>query len=172
MRRRVAPTAALTCLALVCAVAAAACDGSGDAPTVESYFADLQALDDGQQEASEALAAELAALGRLDVAGGVDITHRQNDLRQTFVDHVEDIETPDEVAALHDETVTSLHGEIDAYQAFIEEAEDASTLEDLLVLLPKFDNEAVAAAQTACTALETYAATKSIDLDLDCSEPP
>jgi hypothetical protein len=149
----------------------AACGGDSGPMSAAAYFERLNELDDARASALADLNNDLEALSPDDVEGAMDILDRQTDARETFVDGLDGLEPPDDVRALHEEALRSHREEAEAYRAFLAGAEDAASLGDLLALLPDFDADAVGDAQASCRALEQYAATAAITVDLACGQP-
>jgi len=146
-------------------------DDGGGTLTLEEYFEKIDGLDQAQVEQSDAIEAELDALGEDATPDQVaDSFQEQVDLLGDFVADLDDIDPPAEVEETHNEAVRALDAAQEEFGELITAFREAETVEEGFAAFDEGDFTEIEKADAACLDLEQIAADNNIEVDLDCGE--
>ena len=160
--------ALLAGLLLVLGMAAGACTDGAKALTLEEYFQKLDELDDEFNSAGDAIDGQIEGAQDLDEIK--DLMDEQVTVFDDFIGGLEDLDPPDEVQQPHDDAIEGLSDFRDELSAAVDEAEDATTVDQAFEAFEDLDFTGIEQANAACLELEQIAADNSITVDLDCEE--
>jgi hypothetical protein len=162
------PAAAVCALIFAATPLLGGCGGGDDELSLDDYFERVDALDAARAMKLDRLNEELEALDRNDVRGGIGLLEQQTDVREEFTDELDELDPPPDVASLHDETVTSQRASVAAYRDYVEDAQDAQSVIELVTLFKDVDFDAINGAIERCQKLEEFAIAREINVDLEC----
>lgn len=142
-------------------------------PEVAAYFRQLGTLADEYRTGGESLTLlELDGYGSDDEARAA-LTSFLNDgltVIDAFVGGLDGLEPPAEVATAHDEAVAAGEGVITRFHELIDQAEGATSHEELAVVFTSLMSSAEAFSRfgSSCVALQQIADGYGLDVDLQC----
>jgi hypothetical protein len=176
MRRLVRAAIFVVPLALVSA-AAAACGGGGGALSLDEYFAELQKLDQAQDQKQNDVEAQYEEkLNATEFSDQVidDYTAFFEESRaaaQEFLDRMRDLDAPDEAAEAHDSALAAYDGCLEQTGKVVDQIGEAQSFDDLLALFQNEDvNQACDRTTTACENLQAIADENDVEVDLNCGD--
>lgn len=137
--------------------------------TLEEYFDELEGSSTNLDERTASVADTLATSDDLDELK--EAASQYPDILGDFVEDLDAIEAPVEVAAAHQDAIDVGQAFLDLLAGVVDDAQQAETVDELRGVL---DSDDVASASTAftvtCVALQEIADDNAIDVDLGCED--
>jgi hypothetical protein len=153
----------------------AACGGGGDEEglSLEEYFQQFDAIEEGMKVSTTALDEQAVATIGEDVQATQDYVAGYHDIVEKGLNDVKALEAPSEAKDAQDEFVASLANMISLWDGLSDRLANIQTSEELQTLLVEIQGETewLEASQKftdACNALQAIADEKSIAVTLDC----
>ncbi|MEX2246899.1 MAG: hypothetical protein WEC75_09435 [Dehalococcoidia bacterium] len=168
MIRRLAGITVGVALLLAVGAGASACSSGGDQLTLEEYFQELDEADNTAEERFGEADEELGSAADLETFQAAFPLFLE--VLDDFLSDLDGLEPPDEAQEAHDEAVAAGQGFRDELAQLIEDAEDATTIEEFFGGAGEGFEAADARFTQACVGLEEIATSNSITVDLDCDD--
>jgi len=165
---------AASALALLLAVACGDDDGA-EAPTLDAYLRDVEAiLQESGQRFEELGSQGLAADDISNPADAVAIEKQARDIIGDSLDGLRKLDAPEEASREHEELVVAANDYVHELDAFIGQLQGAQTADDVQALFANIPgsplDEAANRLDTSCLQLQDIATARQIDVDLGCGE--
>jgi hypothetical protein len=154
-------------LALV-AMGGACTSSGGGALTLEEYFRELDLLDEAFSQASDEVDGKIQETQDVGEAHGY--MEEQVTAFEDFLEGLQDLDAPDEVADPHADAIAGIDLFIDELSSAVDAAASATTFDELFAPFESIDSTGIEQAIAACVELEQIAADNNIEVDLDCDD--
>ena len=161
-------------IALLLTIACGGDDG-GDAPTLETYLSQVDAvLQESDQQFAELEAQGLTTEDVQNPADAVALWEQARDIISDSLDGLRELDAPDEAGREHEELVVAANNYVHELDAFIGQLKGAQTAEDVRSLFEGIPgsplDEAANRLDTSCLQLQDVGTARAIDVDLGCGE--
>jgi hypothetical protein len=148
--------------------AVVACGGGGGSLSLDEYFQKVDALDQESADRTDELDRDFESAEDVDEAR--DLIAELIAVSDDFRDGLAGLDAPDEAADAQAKALEGFDAFIAELTAALEDAGDATTVDDLYEALLSIDEAGINQATEACLELEEIASENGIDVDLDCGE--
>jgi hypothetical protein len=161
-------------IALLVTIACGGDDG-GDAPTLETYLSQVDAvLQESDQQFAELEAQGLTTEDVQNPADAVALWEQARDIISDSLDGLRALDAPEEAGREHEELVVAANNYVHELDAFIGQLKGAQTAEDVRALFEGIPgsplDEAANRLDTSCLQLQDVGTARAIDVDLGCGE--
>jgi len=146
--------------------------GGGGALTLEEYFQQLDELDDEFETRSNEIDSTIESLSDEEfLEQAPELLGEQADLVEEFLDGLEDLDAPEEAAALQDEALSAGREVVELFRGLVEDIDAAETVDDVFAVFDQEDfNAAIDRFDQVCLDAEQLAADNGITIDLNCED--
>lgn len=167
--------AAATCAAFLLLTLACGGDDDSEAPTLEGYLGDVEAiLQESNRQFADLQSEGLTPEDIEDPAGAVALEEAARDIIEDSLLSLRALDAPEEASREHEELVVAANNYVQELEAFIGQLQQTQTVDDVRTLFEGIPgsplDEAANRLDTSCLALQDVATARGIDADLGCGD--